>query len=173
MFQERSFFINVNRAGCFYTIFKAIAQISLVCFEFDDKVATLFPDFIFNCFLERHGVCRNYTPVFVRCASHGFSVNTNDVSCITKTGHYYKHDNILKFMLIIAFACPSVFRDCGYKLSQMTHDAFPGKAKVFLFKMNDKKKHLKRCFRIAVCEFKAFLQKKQTADVILNEKAAR
>ena len=36
--------------------------------------------------------------------------------------------------------------------------------------MNDKKKHLRRCFRIAVCEYKDFTTTTSNEQYFLNEK---
>lgn len=131
---------------------------------------------------------------------------------LTEPAQYYKHKYIFKFVFEVSPACSAVFRDWGYKFSQMSHDAATKTVKVFLFsnivckknytneinrifaiaktkaedniniisywippikkiKMNDKKKHLRRCFRIAVHAYKHFYYNNKRWTIFLKWKS--
>lgn len=60
MFKERAFRIYIHRLCKFDIVLNPISQSPLVRLQLDKEITAFFPDFIYDGFLEGHGVCRNY-----------------------------------------------------------------------------------------------------------------
>ena len=84
MFKERSFRVYIHRLCKFDIVLNPISQSSLVCLQLDKEITAFFPDFIYDGFLEGHGVRCNYASsthppcptVWARKLSHCFFLRT-------------------------------------------------------------------------------------------------
>ena len=60
MFKEGAFRIYIHRLCKFDIVLNPISQGPLVRLQLDKEITAFSPDFIYDGFLEGHGVCRNY-----------------------------------------------------------------------------------------------------------------
>lgn len=60
MFKKRAFRIYIHRLCKFDIVLNPIPQGPLVRLQLDKEITAFSPDFIYDGFLEGHGVCRNY-----------------------------------------------------------------------------------------------------------------
>ena len=60
MFKERAFRIYIHSFCKFDIVRNPLSQRPLLRLQLDKEITAFFPDFIYDGFLEGHGVCRNY-----------------------------------------------------------------------------------------------------------------